>query len=130
MAKLALWGRRKRRSTTLSRRQERIIRYMWREGRGAAEIAEQFGCHRSTVYRWLARPPRPSREVAAQSSSLHPGLRLRFAGEVLADAEKQPQSHIVLAWVGDTPLFAFAQDILKMGRDGLRQLAREAGANL
>jgi hypothetical protein len=49
---------------------------------------------------------------------------------VLADAEKQPQSHIVLAWVGDTPLFAFAQDILKMGRDGLRQLAREAGANL
>ena len=97
---------------------------------GAAEIAKQLGCHRATVYRWLARPPRPSREVAAQSSSQHPGLRLRFTGEVLSDAEKQPQSHIVLAWVGDTPLYASAQDVLKMGRDGLHQLGREVGASL
>ena len=45
--------------------------------------------------------------------------------EVISDAEHDPHGWVIVAWAGDLPLYLMAQDALKAGVAGLRQLSGE-----
>jgi len=73
----------------------------------------------------------PEDATPAAPADARPGrLRLCPSADVLADAERQPDGSVVLAWAGDVALHVTAQAALKMGWPGLEQLARELGARL
>ena len=49
----------------------------------------------------------------------------RLAIDILRDAEQQPDGWVVLAWIGEVPVYLASQDVLKAGRKGIPTLRAE-----
>ena len=52
----------------------------------------------------------------------------RSCRDVIRDAERDPHGWVVVAWMGELPLYVLAQDALKAGPEGLRLIAEELAA--
>lgn len=73
--------------------------------------------------------PRHSDSPPAETSQARRAI-VRSCREVLHDAECDPYGWVVVAWMGELPLYVTAQDALNAGAAGLGQLAGELAQTL